>query len=102
MNAVPDTSFQRIIAERLDSEGAVTGARTVAALTIDCHLGGARFASGTIEAMTASGEIRLQVSADPGDYQRVCVYGDNDRLLESLSYRNGYVVYEKLEVSDPG
>jgi hypothetical protein len=90
--------MQRIIAERIDSSGAVTGARTVQVMSVKCRLAGTQIAIGNINAMTDRGEIALRVSANPRDYQRARVYGDDDRLLESLFYHRGYVVHEKLGV----
>jgi hypothetical protein len=91
--------MQRIIAEQIKpGSGAVVGTRTVQAMSVDFLLQSSALARGIVEAKTDRGEIRLLVSGAPQDYQRVCVYREDDQLLASLSYRNGYVVYETSEL----
>ena len=91
--------MQRIIAEQMEPRsGAVIGARTVQVMSVDFLLHSSALGRGIVEAKTDRGEIRLLVSGAPQDYQRVCVYGEDDKLLASLSYRHGYVVYETSEL----
>ena len=91
--------MQRIIAEQIEPRsGAVIGTRTVQVKSVDFLLQSSALARGIVEGKTDRSEIRLLVSGAPQDYQRASVYGEDDQLLASLSYRNGYVVYETSEL----
>jgi hypothetical protein len=92
--------MQRIIAEQIEPRsGAVIGARTVQVVSVAFLLESSELARGIVEAKTDAGDIRLRVSGAPQDYQRARVYGDDDHLLASICYRDGYVVYETSELS---
>jgi hypothetical protein len=91
--------MQRIIAEQIEPRsGTVIGARTVHVMSVAFLLESSELARGIVEAKTDGGDIRLRVSGAPQDYQRASVYGDDDHLLASISYRDGYVVYETSEL----
>jgi hypothetical protein len=95
--------MQRVIAEQIEPRsGAVIAARTVQVMSVAFLLESSALTRGIVEAKTDLGEIRLQVSGAPQDYQRACVYGENDQLLASLCYRHGYVVYETSEPPSGG
>lgn len=91
--------MQRVIAEQIEPRsGAVIGARTVQVMSVSFLLESSELARGIVEAKTDGGDIRLRVSGAPQDYQRARVYGDDDHLLASICYRDGYVVYETSEL----
>jgi hypothetical protein len=82
-----------LIAEQLDADtGAVTGARTVQGSAAKCVLVGNELATGVVDMQTESGPLRICVSSDARDYQQARVY-ENGRLVESLLWKDGTVVY---------
>jgi hypothetical protein len=90
--------MQRIIAEQIEPHsGAVIGARTVQVTSVAFLLESSALGRGIVEAKTDAGEIRIRVSGDPQDYQCARVYGEDDQLLGTLSYRHGFVTYERPE-----
>jgi hypothetical protein len=86
--------MREIIAERLEEgTGAVVGARTVRAESVQCQIAGTESGAAVVEWQTQEGGLAsIRVSDDPSDYQRARVYED-DRLLESLQVNRWTVVY---------
>ena len=92
--------MRQVIAEQLeDDTGSVIGARTVSGAGAECLLVGNEIAIGIVNMRTDSGRISIRVSGDKKDYQRARVYEDG-KLVESLLFRDGSVVYVD-EAADP-
>jgi predicted thioesterase len=85
--------MRQVIAEQLEEgTGSTIGARTVRGTAAACLLVGNELAIGIVELRTTGGRVSIRVSADERDYQRARVY-ENGKLIESLHYRDGSVVY---------
>jgi hypothetical protein len=92
--------MRRVIAEQIEPDtGAIVGARTVQAVSADCRLVGNEIAIGIVDAKTDGGAITIRISVDAKDYQRARIYDDNENLIESLTYRDGSVVYAQEKTS---
>ena len=92
--------MRRVIAEQIEpATGSIVGARTVQALSVDCRLVGNEIAIGVIDAKTDSGAVTIRISGDASDYQRARIYDDSENLIESLTYRDGSVVYAQEKTS---
>ena len=93
--------MRQIIAEQLDDHtGSVIGARTLVGASAKCLLVGNENAVGVVEVRTECGQVSIRVSGAQEDYQRARVYEDGGKLIESLLFQDGSVVYVN-EAADP-
>jgi hypothetical protein len=92
--------MRRIIAEQIEpGTGAIVGARTVEVVSVECRLVGNEIATGRVDAETDQGAITIRISADAKDYQCARIYDETETLIESLTYRDGSVVYAQEQTS---
>jgi hypothetical protein len=92
--------MKRVIAEQIEAAtGDVIGARTLQAVAVECRLVGNEIATGRVDAKTDSDVITIRVSADAKDYQCARIYDEREKLVESLTYRDGSVVYSQEQAS---
>jgi hypothetical protein len=83
-----------------EETGAIIGARTVVGAAAECLLVGNEIVIGIVDMRTDGGRVSIRVSANSKDYQRARVYED-DKLIESLLFRDGSVVYVDEAANPP-